>query len=212
VAASGGYWIAMSADEIWASPTTITGSIGVFGMIPTFGATLEKIGVHTDGVGTSRLAGKLRVDRPLDPDLRRIFQSTTEHVYDNFLQRVADARGMTVEEVNKVARGRVWSGSQAAERGLVDRLGSLQDAIDAAARIAGLGTNYRVTWYEPELNPLEKFILELTSGALAHLSLGHVETGFLRRSFIEQLLADLRMVAGQDGRFTVAAHCLCGLN
>jgi len=211
VAASGGYWISLEADEVWANPSTITGSIGVFGMLPTFGATLAKIGVHTDGVGTTSLAGKLRLDRPLDDDLRRVFQSSTEHVYDEFLARVSAARGMTVEQVDEVARGRVWSGAQAADRGLVDRVGSLQDAVDAAARIAGLGADYRVDWYEPELSAFENFLLELTSGVLAGLAVDARLPALGRVGFVQELLDDLAAVADRDGQFTVAAHCLCGI-
>lgn len=211
VAASGGYWIAMSADEVWASPVTITGSIGVFGLIPTFGATLEKIGVHTDGVGTTDLAGKLRLDRPLDPDLRRIFQSSTEHVYRDFLELVAAARGMETAAVDRVAQGQVWTGAQAAELGLVDRTGTLQDAIDAAARIAGLGGDYRVTWHEQPLSPFERFMLDLTGGAASHFSWPVMGSGWVPPGFVQRMVDQLRLVAGAQGRFTVAAHCLCGV-
>jgi len=109
VAASGGYWIAMAADEVWASPSTITGSIGVYGMIPTFSRPLAKLGIHTDGIGTTPLAGKLRLDRPLDSDLKRIFQHATEQTYDDFIQLVTDARPLERHEVEAVAQGRVWS-------------------------------------------------------------------------------------------------------
>jgi protease-4 len=211
VAASGGYWISMAADEVWASPATITGSIGVYGVIPTFGATLGKIGVHTDGVGTTNLAGKLRLDRPLDPDLRRIFQASTERVYDDFIELVADHRPLSREEVQEVARGRVWSGSQAAERGLVDRTGTLQDAVDAAARIAGLGTDYQVKYIEPELSTLENFILELTTGALAKLDMQAGASALSRQSLLDNLLEDLRILTAGDRRLTIAAHCLCGI-
>jgi protease-4 len=104
VAASGGYWIATAADEIWASPTTITGSIGVYGILPTFARPLEKLGVHTDGVGTTPLAGKLRLDRPLDPDLRRIFQHATERTYEDFITLVAESRHMSQEAVSRPGR------------------------------------------------------------------------------------------------------------
>lgn len=212
VAASGGYWIAMDADEIWANPSTITGSIGVYGMLPTFGATLEKLGIRVDGVGTTPLAGKLRLDRPLDPDLGRVLQASTEHVYDDFLQLVADSRGMSVEEVHEVARGRVWSGNQAAERGLVDRVGSLQEAVDAAARIAGLGAGYQVDWYQPKVSPFEQFMLDLTSGVVARLPVRTRAAAWTQPDFVQGLLMELRRIAGSEGRFTVAAHCLCGLD
>ena len=211
VAASGGYWIAMAADEVWASPATITGSIGVYGMIPTFGATLEKIGVHTDGVGTTELAGKLRLDRPLDPELRRIFQSSTERVYDDFIDLVSEERPLSREEVEEVARGQVWSGLQAAERGLVDRTGTLKEAVDAAARIAGLGADYQVQYIEPELSALENFILELTTGALEKLDLGTTAPAMARNSLLNRLLEDLRVLTAGENKLTIAAHCLCGV-
>jgi protease-4 len=167
IAASGGYWIAMAADEVWASPSTITGSIGVYGIMPTFARPLEKLGIHTDGVGTTALAGKLRLDRPLDPDLRRIFQYAVERTYDDFIMLVAESREMSTEEVNEVAQGRVWTGSQAKQRGLIDQTGTLQQAIDAAARIAGLGSNYYAVYDEWELSAIEAFVFEITSSANA---------------------------------------------
>jgi len=209
VAASGGYWIAMGADEVWASPSTITGSIGVFGMIPTFSRPLEKLGIHTDGVGTTPLAGKLRLDRPLDPDLKRIFQHATEQTYRDFIQLVAEARQMHPDEVDRVARGRVWNGVQAKDRGLIDQTGTLRQAIDAAARIAGLGSDYDVRYDERELSAFESFLIELTGSAVA--GLGWTDSGGLRlrSTLLEDLLGDLRLLARSAGQFSVAAHCLC---
>jgi protease-4 len=213
VAASGGYWIAMGADEVWANPATITGSIGVFGMIPTFASTLGKLGIHTDGVGTAALAGKLRLDRPLDPDIRRIFQSSTEHVYEEFIELVMNSRPFqSRQEVDEVARGRVWSGSQAVDRKLVDHAGSLQDAIDAGARIAGLGENYTVSWTEPELTTIERLLLEMTSGVMSKLSLETSAAGLMKKTFFENLLDDLRILTRGERGLTIAAHCLCGVN
>jgi protease-4 len=148
VAASGGYWISTASDEIWASPTTITGSIGIFGMFPTFEKPLAKhIGIHTDGVGTTPFAG-LTPQRSLDPAVGRMIQSTIEHGYREFLERVATARGMTTEQVDAVAQGRVWSGEDAHAVGLVDKLGGLQDAIASAAARAELGDDYVVDYVE----------------------------------------------------------------
>lgn len=215
VAASGAYWIAMGANEVWASPASITGSIGVFGIVPTFAETLDNIGIHTDGVGTTPLAGKLRLDLPLDDDLRRIFQMTTERTYRQFLELVAEARGMSVEEVAAVARGRVWSGLQAKERGLVDQTGNLQEAIDSAARIAGLGTDYDVQYAEQPVSAFEAFLLQMTGEAMVRTGLA---TGLARAGAFSDwrlpglagdLLADLRILAGAGDRFTLAAHCLC---
>jgi protease-4 len=209
VAASGGYWIAMGGDEVWASPATITGSIGVFGILPTFAATLDKIGVHTDGIGTTPLAGKLRLDMPLDAGLRRIFQVSTERVYEDFIALVSGARNMAPEETRAVAAGRVWNGAQAADRGLIDRTGTLRDALDAAARMVGLGEDYRVTYIEPELSAFERMVLELTTEALHSIDFSMGRTELLRQPLFQRMLSDLRRLARSDGQLTIAAHCLC---
>lgn len=138
MAASGGYWIAMNANQIWAEPTTLTGSIGVFGMVPTIGEALEHIGISSDGVGTTHLSGALRINAPLSPAAKQMLQTSIEHAYSMFITKVAAARGMTVEAVNAVAQGRVWSGADAARIGLVDHLGGFHDAVAAAAQLAGL--------------------------------------------------------------------------
>lgn len=135
-AASGGYWISMSADEIWAHPTTVTGSIGILSMFPTFEGTLDKIGISTDGVGTTELAGAFRVDRHMNEGLRRMMESGIQHGYDDFIEKVAHHRDMSVSEVDDVARGRVWSGTDAHRAGLVDELGDLNDALESAAAMA----------------------------------------------------------------------------
>jgi protease-4 len=210
VAASGGYWIAMGADEVWASSSSITGSIGVYGILPTFAKPLAKLGIHTDGVGTTPLAGKLRLDRPLDPDLRRIFQHATERTYEDFITLVAESRQMSPGAVLDVAEGQVWSGIQAKERGLIDQTGTLQDAIDAAARIAGLGSDYKVIYDEPEISPLEAFLVELTSSAMLRLGLvSDLAIAGLPRTLLENISHDLRRLAGGGSGVTVAAHCLC---
>jgi protease-4 len=151
MAASGGYYIAMDADEIWASPTTLTGSIGVWAVLPTFQDTLQKIGVTTDGIGTTSLAGALNVGRPLTPQAKDILQSGVEHAYSTFIGYVAAAREKSIDEVDAVAQGRVWAGTDALRNGLVDNLGSFRDALDAAAARAGLGEDYKVEFIEPEL-------------------------------------------------------------
>jgi protease-4 len=209
VAASGAYWIAMAAEEVWATPATITGSIGVFGILPTFSKPLEKMGIHTDGVGTTPLAGKLRLDMPLDEDLRRIYQQSTEQVYRDFVQLVSDSRAMSVEEVNRVARGQVWSGVQARDRGLVDQVGGLQQAIDSAARIAGLGADYDVRYSEIELSSFESFLLDITGSAMARFGLNMQGPGWAQSLLVKDLLADLEFLLATEGGFTRAAHCLC---
>lgn len=209
VAASGAYWIAMAGEEVWASPASITGSIGVIGIIPTFSRSLEKLGIHTDGVGTTPLAGKLRLDLPLANDLKRIFQRATEHTYQEFVKVVSRGRGMSVEEVDSVARGRVWSGAQAKERGLVDHTGTLQQAIDSAARIAGLGADYQVQYSEMELSAFETFLLEIVGSTTSRLGLSTVSGAFFDAPLLDDLLADLRLLARSGDGFSLAAHCLC---
>jgi protease-4 len=209
VAASGGYWIAMSANEIWASPSTITGSIGVFGLLPTFEGTLQKMGIYTDGVGTTPLAGKLRVDRPLDPAVAAMFQASTERVYGSFIEKVATFRGMSIEQADRYARGRVWSGAQARQHGLVDQLGGLDEAVDAAARIAGLGSDFSAGYHDAPLTPFEAFFAELGAEAMARLPMTRGAVMLAPTGFLGGLLADLERVVARNGRFTVAAHCLC---
>jgi protease-4 len=211
VAASGGYWMAMAADEVWASPATITGSIGVFGMLPTFSGTLDKIGVHTDGFGTTELAGKLRLDLPLDPGIARVFQASTERIYDQFISLVSEARGKTIEEIDEIAQGRVWSGEQAAERGLIDKTGTFQDAIQASARIAGLGDTYQIEWIEPDKSVLDQFFEDFVSGAVSKLNLSASKPAGLPVSWLQTMLDDLQFISARQGKFTIAAHCLCGM-
>ncbi|MEJ2382916.1 MAG: signal peptide peptidase SppA [Xanthomonadales bacterium] len=210
VAASGGYWIAMGADEVWASPSTITGSIGVFGIAPTFSKPLARLGIHTDGVGTTELAGKMRLDRPMDDDLKRIFQAAVERSYADFITLVAAGRGQSPAAVQEVAQGRVWSGGQALEHGLVDQTGTLQQAIDSAARIAGLGTDYEAVYDEWEISPFEAMLLDMTGGVATRFGAGQGAT-LLRLPLVENILSDLRLLAGSNGGLTVAAHCLCGV-
>jgi protease-4 len=165
VAASGGYWIATSSDEIWASAETITGSIGIFGMFPTFEKPLAKhLGMRVDGVGTAPWAG-VRLDRALPPEAGQAIQAMIDRGYEDFLERVGKARKMSRDEVDKIARGRVWSGADAKERGLVDKLGGLSDAIASAAQKANLGARYRVTWVEKERSLREKLMAGFSTRA-----------------------------------------------
>ena len=136
-AASGGYWISAPADKIYAAPSTITGSIGIFGMMMTFEDSLSKMGIHTDGVGTTDIAG-FGPTQALSPGMANLFQLSINKGYQEFIQLVADNRYMTVEEVDAIAQGRVWSGKKAKELGLVDELGNLTDAVVAAADLANL--------------------------------------------------------------------------
>lgn len=213
VAASGGYWIAMGADEVWASSTTITGSIGVIGFIPTFEETLAKVGIHTDGVGTAPLAGAMRLDRSLGEEARGLVNSMIGSTYDEFVGLVAEHRDMDVADVREVAEGRVWTGAQARERGLVDHLGSLSEAVASAARIAGLGEEFRVDYVEAELQPWQAFLTGM--GARAVVAAGFNPSSsmldWLPRETRGNILTDLRLVTENTraGRPGVVAHCLC---
>lgn len=152
VAASGGYWISANADEIWASPTTITGSIGIFGAIPNIEGTLAKIGITTDGVGTTSFVSA-GINKPVPKKLKNIIQSNIENGYQRFLKLVAEGRGMKIEQVNEIAQGRVWSGRKALEIGLIDHLGNIDQAIESAAEHANL-KEYKVVTIEDEI-PLQ---------------------------------------------------------
>ncbi len=167
VAASGGYWITMSSDEVWAYPTTITGSIGIFGLFPTYQRPLaEYLGTHVDGVGTAPLAGALRPDRALAPEVGEVLQAVINKGYQDFIGKAAAARGTTPEEIDKVAQGRVWSGEDAYDLGLIDNLGDLEDAIAAAAELAELGDDYAVTYIEKEQEFKDQLISELLARVL----------------------------------------------
>lgn len=159
VAASGGYWISASADQIWASPSTITGSIGIFGMFLTYEKSLDYLGVHTDGVGTTDFNG-ISPMRALPDQVGQIFQRNIERGYDRFITLVADERDMTKEQVDNLAQGRVWIGAQALELGLVDNLGGLSDAIAAAAKLSDT-EDFGIKYVEPELSAQELFVKEL---------------------------------------------------
>ncbi len=166
VAASGGYWISMAADEIWASPTTLTGSIGVGATLPTIQRTLDRVGVHVDGIATTELAGGFDVMRGINDEARGLIGQSVRYTYDQFIGKVAEHRNRAVEEIDRVARGRVWIGSNALDRGLVDRLGTFADAVGSAAELAGLAEDdYRLDYVEQELGVAERLLLELTATA-----------------------------------------------
>ena len=166
VAASGGYWIAAPADEIWATSGTITGSIGIFGAFPTLENSLDKLGVHTDGVGTTNMAGAMRIDRPLHPAVARTIQSNIDNGYQRFLKVVADGREIEVAAVDKIGQGQIWSGSDALQNGLVDKIGDLNAAIKSAAARAQL-KHYDAEWIEPPRSVPEMFLQQL-SGAMIY--------------------------------------------
>jgi protease-4 len=158
LAASGGYWVSMSADQIWAEPSTITGSIGIFGLVPTIDQPLARLGIHTDGVGTTPLAGALRIDRPLSPEVKTIVQSEIEHGYHEFIAGVAKGRKLPVDKVDAIAQGRVWSGAAAKSLGLIDAFGGLRQAEEEAAKLARLSPG---TWRVQEFEPQRSWLAQL---------------------------------------------------
>lgn len=215
VAASGGYWIAMGADEVWAYPNTITGSIGIFGFLPTFQNSLDAIGVHTDGFGVTPLSGAFRVDRELPESARRVIQSVIEHGYAQFIDLVAEHRGMTTDEVDAIAQGRVWTGTQARDRGLVDQLGTLEDAVASAARIAGVADDYEAAYVAPTMTAFERFFASMGAQALAWSGLERIVSraawwpgADLYRSLLGQF-AEINAASGSRGLAEPMAHCLC---
>jgi protease IV len=161
LAASGGYYISASADEIWAHPATITGSIGIFGAIPTFQGTFAKLGMNVDGVGTTSLSGQYEFGRPLGEDAKKLLQSTIDHGYEEFLKRVSDGRKKTRDQVHAIAQGRVWIGSDAKENGLVDHLGLFDDAVKSAVKRANIKGDYDVERIEPELSWAASLALQI---------------------------------------------------
>ncbi|BAJ02031.1 signal peptide peptidase SppA [Shewanella violacea] len=166
-AASGGYWISASADYIYATPTTLTGSIGIFGMITTFEDSLSSLGIHTDGVATSEWAG-ISVAKGLTPAIKSVIQRHIERGYHDFISLVATERNMSLEEVDNIAQGRVWSGRKALDLGLIDELGDLDDAVAKAADMAGL-EDFDSQIIEHELTPQEFFIQEMFSSVAVYL-------------------------------------------
>jgi protease-4 len=209
-AASGGYYISAPADEIWASPATLTGSIGIFAIIPTIDRTLGKIGVSVDGVGTTPLSGQLRIDRPLSEEARALLQSQISRGYDEFLERVASGRGKTREQIDAIAQGHVWAGSDARRLGLVDQLGSFNDAVKAAARRAKL-SDYAPEFIEPELTWAQQLALQLRSrlGSLLRIA----TPGEAALAQLAQRLDPVTREAQRLARFSVPnrlyAYCFC---
>jgi protease IV len=215
VAASAGYWMAMGGDLIYADPSTITGSIGVFGLLMSFPDTLGKLGVRVDGVATTRLAGGFDPRLPMNPEVGAIFQTVVDKGYRDFISRAATARGLSEEQLDISARGRVWSGAQAVERGLVDRLGGLQEATAEAATQAGLAVGaYRLRYIETRPSTFEQFLLELGGNARMRALMGPFGSSALAldRRTQRELKPILRWLEPQDGpSFRTVSHCFCEL-
>ncbi|MBS0306537.1 MAG: signal peptide peptidase SppA [Proteobacteria bacterium] len=218
VAASGGYWIGMAADEIIADEATVTGSIGVIGMLPTAKGTLDKLDVHTGGVTTTWLRGAYDPRRELDPRFEALVASTIDALYQDFVGLVAVQRKRTPQQIDAVAQGRVWSGRDALGHGLVDRLGSFDDAVHSAAQRARMGQPPRLAWVEVEPARWERWRRRLGIDARTALGIepplpvAATALGLAPAPLAGELLRDLDWLGEMAERrqpYAAAAHCLC---
>ena len=216
VAASGGYWIAMAADEVIADRSTVTGSIGVFSLIPTADKVADKLGIHTAGHTTTWLAGATNLLRPLDPRMGQLMQSSVNHIYNEFTTRAAAARKTTQAKIDEVGQGRVWTGLQAQERGLVDTIGSYGDALRSAAKRAKLGDGYRVAYIERDESTFEQALQMFGASASQAINI-QVKLGLLEatvpKSVVAQAGKELAWLSDLNaGRnpFQAITHCMCG--
>ncbi|WP_332876870.1 signal peptide peptidase SppA [Massilia sp. S19_KUP03_FR1] len=216
VAASGGYWISMASDEVIADPSTVTGSIGVFAILPTAEKVADKLGIHTVGTTTTWLADAYNPLRPLDPRFGQLIQSSINHVYSEFTTKAAAARKMPVAAIDAVGQGRVWTGAQAKERGLVDRLGSYTDALASAAARGKLGKDYRVTYIERQGNPFERLLQSFGVSAATAINI-QVKLGVLdglptgAATTVARDMAFLSNIADGKKPFAAVTHCMCEL-
>ncbi|MDR3444524.1 MULTISPECIES: signal peptide peptidase SppA [unclassified Dyella] len=210
VAASGGYWISMNADRIYAEPNTITGSIGIFGMIMTVPGTLDKLGVKSDGVGTSPLAGAFDITRPLDPKVGTVIQATIEKGYRDFVGNVAKARGKPYDAIDAIAQGRVWTGQQALDRGLVDQLGGIGEAVADASQRAKLGKDAPVRYVEEPMGGFAQFLIGLNNDAMVQMAQSYGVQLPSWVAHINTMAPELKLLrTAQAGRPNVYAYCFC---
>ena len=209
VAASGGYWIAASAEQIWAAPTTITGSIGIFGAFPTFEKSLKSLGITSDGVGTTKLSDAFDPSRPLNEMVAQSMQQIIDQGYRRFIQRVAEGRNMMPEAVEKIAQGRVWAGTTALELGLVDKIGGLQDAVAAVAERADL-KDYDVTYITQPLTTrgqLIKRLNRLIAGIFTALNPADHPAQKLYDSVIDAEIDHILRANDPAGRYAYCLNC-----
>ena len=213
LAASGGYYISAPANQIWASPATLTGSIGIFAIIPTIDQTLGKIGVGVDGVGTTPLAGALSIERPISPEMSELLQSQIDRGYQQFVDRVASGRHQTPQQIDAIGQGRVWAGADALRLGLVDHLGTLEDAVKSAAHLARV-TQYQVEFVQPHLSLAEQLLQQTQArAASAAVSLFHADMQPFGLADVASRLDPVARDLGQLARFSVPGHlysyCFC---
>ncbi len=217
VAASGGYWISMAADEVIADPATITGSIGVFAILPTADKVADKLGVRTGGYTTTWLADAYNPLRPMDPRFTQLIQSSINNVYKEFTTKAAVARKTSAAKIDEVGQGRVWTGAQAKERGLVDTLGSYGDALRSAAKRAKLGDDFRISYVERPGSKFERFLEMMGASTQTAVNI-QVKLGMLPDALPAGAVAGVAKDLGwlnelADGKkpFAAVTHCLCEL-
>lgn len=217
LAASGGYWISMAADRIYARESTITGSIGIFGMFPTFQRSIDTLGISSDGVGSTRWAGQFRPDRAMSDDARELIQTIINRGYDEFISKVAKHRDLDKQVVDSIAQGQVWTGTDALEFGLIDEIGDFEDSVAAAAELAESSVDeLGIKFFEKDLSSTERLVVDLLSSvSRLGVDVGHLD---FRSSPADQLLNLLDESISPLLRFNdpkgVYAHCFCsvGLN
>ncbi len=212
-AASGGYYISAPANQIWASPGTLTGSIGIFAVIPTIDQTLGKIGVSVDGVGTTPLAGALSYVRPLSGEVSQLIQSQIDRGYQQFVDRVASGRRETPQQIDAIGQGHVWAGADARRIGLVDHLGTLEDAVKAAAQLAKV-TSYQVEFVQPHLSWAEELFQQSEAKAAAGaVTVLHANAPSLGLAEVSERLGPVERDLSLLTRFSVPgqlySYCFC---
>ena len=229
LAASGGYWISMASDVIIADPATITGSIGVFAMLPTGEGLMSKIGVNTGGYQTTWLAGAYDPRKALDPRMQSLVQSSIEHIYADFIGKVSASRNIELAKADELAQGRIWTGAQAANHKLIDRVGSFSDAVEEArSRVAKLdgakasSKELPIRYVGPKTSPIDK-LAQKFMGQIGWISAESVAppawsvlsglwgADALMLNTLGQDLSWLQTVIDKKQPFGAAAHCLCNV-
>jgi len=208
VAASGGYWVSTPGDFIYAEPSTITGSIGVFGVLPSFQGTLQKLGVGADGVKTTPLSGEPDLLKGPSPEANQLIQTGVNSMYGRFLAIVAEARHKTPQQIDQIAQGRVWDGGTAHQLGLVDGFGGIDEAVAKAAQLAGLGNERRVRYLEPPKSFKQELIETLANEQSDTTAVPQDAFASLARQPQQQLASMLAEVRSILSGPSIQARCL----
>lgn len=207
--ASGAYWISANADEIWASPNTLTGSIGIFMAVPTFEKALNNVGIYRDGVGTTNLSSGFDLTQPLSSEVKDAIQLTLNHNYKTFLSIVAQGRSLPFERVEKIAQGKVYAGTAALDEGLIDKLGTLSQAIRSAAEHAGLA-DYATTTLSTPLSFKDRILQRISAGAAALLPKGSALETLLK--YLPAHVPAFSTIQLFNDPNSIYAHCMIQYN